>query len=226
MATFALVTASLLTSCTAPVRSSALPAPSVSSGRVVQGGLRERTGAFLTLDDAASRVDVQTASLPGLLYRITTAAEAGLTPRVTDAAGRVRVTFRPTSADGPDDVTIVLNQAVRWDLRLRAGAGEQHLDLGHGRITRLDLGGAGLVTASLPRPYGTVPITLTDATGSVRITTPRDTAVRVSLRHGAGQISVPWTSAPGPLMASPGWPTAADRYAIEARSDVGTLALR
>lgn len=192
----------------------------------MQGVLHERTGASLTIDDAASRVEVQTASLPGLLYRITTPAGAGLAPQVSGPAGHIHVALRPTGGGGPDDVTIVLNQAVRWDLRLRAGAGEQHLDLGHGRITRLDVGGAGLVTASLPRPHGTVPVTLTDATGSVRITTPRDTAVRVRLRHGADRVTVPWTSAPGPLLASPGWPAATDRYAIEARADVGSLTLR
>jgi hypothetical protein len=149
---------------------------------------------------------------------------------VTGAPGQVRVALLPTGDDGPDDVTIVLNQAVRWDIRLPAGAGEQHLDLAHGRITRLDLGGAGLVTASLPHPQGTVPVTFTDGTGAVRIVTPRHVPVRVRFRRSAGQISVPWTSASGPpadgILAPLGWSSTANRYTIDARADIGTLTLR
>ena len=44
-----------------------------------------RTTAHLRLGDAASRVEVRLARLPGLLYRISTPADSGLAPRVTGA---------------------------------------------------------------------------------------------------------------------------------------------
>jgi hypothetical protein len=234
IATFSLITALLVTGCSTPVTpgpdETVLPASADQPGHVVEGALLGRTGAGLVVATASSRVLVQTAGLPGLLYRITTPAGSGLAPRVTGAPGQVRLTLLPTGDDGPDDVTIVLNQAVRWDLRLPAGAGEQHLDLSHGRITRLELGAAGLVTANLPRPHGTVPVTFAEATGTVRIATPPGTAVRLRLRKGAGRVSVPWTATAGAprtgILASLGWPSTADRYTIDARATVETLTLR
>jgi hypothetical protein len=225
-ATFALVTAFFLAGCSSTPGRVLVPELSAESGNVVEGSLPGRTGAYLAVADAASRIEVRTAALPGLLYRIMTPAGSGLKPAVTGAAGQVHLRLLPTGDDGPDEVTIVLNQAVRWDIRLPAGAGEQDLDLSRGRITRLDLGAAGLVTATLPRPDGTVPITFTDATGSIFIVTAGDTAVQIRLRRGADRVSLPWTSRPGRLLTSPGWSTTPDRYAIDTRASVATLTVR
>src|SRR5688572_3819041 len=116
-----------------------MPAGDGPQEHVLAGALHGRTGAFLIVRDAASRVEVRLADLPGLLYRISTPADSGLAPWVTGTQGRVRIVLRPTGADGPDTVTILLNRAVRWDIRLPAGAGEQRLDLAAGRVTRIDL---------------------------------------------------------------------------------------
>jgi hypothetical protein len=204
--------------------------PGAPVGHELAGFLHGRTGAYLTVADAASRVEVRVADLPGLLYRITTPVESGLAPRVTGQVGRVRVGLRPTGADGPDNVTIELNRVVRWDIRLPAGAGEEHLDLDGGRIARLELGAAGLVDVRLPHPTGTVPVTLTDGAGTVEITTPRATPVRVRLRGGGGPASTGWTAndgnPPGTVITSPGWTVAPNRYAVDARSDIGALTIR
>ena len=233
---FALVTALALGACTEAAQPewprSDPPEPAVAhgSGHELAGSLHGRTGASLTVGDAASRLEVRAVDLPGLLYRITTPAEAGLAPRVTGTAGRVDVGLRPTGADGPDVVSIELNRVVRWVVRLPAGAGEQHLDLDDGRIAGLELGAAGLIDLRLPRPVGTVPVTFTDGTGSVEITAPRGTGVRVRLRAGAGSVASGWAandgSPPGTVLTSPGWTTARDRYAIDARASVGALTLR
>jgi len=239
-ALLALVSTLALGACTETARSGAELPPSGAAprartgwsgpGQELAGSLHGRTGAYLTVGDAASLVEVRVADLPGLLYRITTPAESGLAPRVTGPAGRVRVGLRPTGADGPDAVTIELNRVVRWDIRLPAGAGEQHLDLAGGRIARLELGSAGLIDVRLPRPRGTVPVTLTDGTGTVEIAAPAATPVRVRLRAGAGKVSTRWTandgSPPGTVLASAGWTAARDRYALDARAAVGALSLR
>jgi hypothetical protein len=191
------------------------------------GSLHGRTEARLTVANAASRIRVRAAALPGLLYRITTPAGAGLTPWVTGATGRVRVGLRPNGGAGPDEVTIELNRSVRWDIRLPAGAGEQHLDLVGGRVTRLELGAAGLIDLRLPRPVGTVPVIVTDGAGSVEISTPRATPLRVQLRTGAGHITTPWSAATGAMrLASPGWAGRRDRYAVDVRVGVGALTVR
>lgn len=223
---FALLTVLLAGACTDPDaggRSS--PPDSAGAGRggglighQLDGSLRARTGAYLTVGDAASRVDVRMARLPGLLYRITTPVGSGLAPRVTGAGGRVRVGLRPTGDDGPDAVTIVLNQAVRWDIRLPRGAGEQHLDLRQGRVNRLEIGASGLIDLRLPPPAGTVPVTLTDSAGTVEIVLPHATPARIRLRARAGSVTTPWRA-----LVAPGWAGAADRYVVDVWGAVGAL---
>ncbi|MEU4221163.1 hypothetical protein [Actinoplanes sp. NPDC026623] len=195
---------------------------------VLAGALHGRTGAFLIVRDAASRVEVRLADLPGLLYRISTPADSGLAPAVTGTPGRVRLGLRPTGADGPDTVEILLNRAVRWDIRLPAGAGEQHLDLAAGRIRRVELGsGTGLVSMRLPPPRGTVPIKLTGGVGEIAIALPAGTPLRFRLRGGAALVAVPWArrarAQAGALIAPAGWVSARDRYAVDVGSEVGTV---
>ena len=205
-----------------------MPAADGPQDHVLAGALHGRTGAFLIVRDAASRVEVRLAELPGLLYRISTPADSGLAPAVSGTRGRVRLGLRPTGADGPDTVEILLNRAVRWDIRLPAGAGEQHLDLAGGRLSRLELGsGTGLVSMRLPAPEGTVPIIVAGGVGEVAVAVPPGTPLRLRLRGGAGLVAVPWagrTRAPsGTVLAPAGWGSAADRYAVNVASEVGSV---
>src|SRR4051794_19456209 len=201
----------------------------VPADHVAAGPLLGRTGAFLVVGDAASRVRIALATLPGLLYRISTPAGSGLTPRVTGAAGRIRATLRPTGGDGPDEVRIVLNRDVRWDIRLPAGAGEQQLDLAGGRVSRLEMGASGLVELRLPEPVGTVPVNFTGGVGTVAMTAAPGTRVRIGLAGGSGGVVTRWAvrdAVPaGTVLQAPGWGTARDRYAIHARAELGSLVL-
>ncbi len=54
--------------------------------------------------------------MPGLLYRISTPADSGLAPRVSGRSGRFQAALLHTGRDGPDEVSIVLNRDVRWDI--------------------------------------------------------------------------------------------------------------
>lgn len=195
---------------------------------VVIAPLEGRTGAYLTVRDAASRVRVTLAVLPGLLYRISTPAGSGLEPLASGADGDIQVRLRPTGDDGPDDVRVVLNRDVRWDLRLPAGAGEQQLDLTGGRVARVDLGPSGLAEMRLPAPDGTVPVTLTQSVGRVVMVVPA-APVRLRLDLGAGAVVTPWevraAAGAGEVLEEPGWSAARDRYTVVARSGVGSLFL-
>jgi len=216
----------LLVGC---VSNPAVPRPQ-PVGHVLEGALAGQQRAYLTVRDAASRVQVETAELPGRLYRVTTPADSGLSPRVSGPPDRVRLDLRRTGDQGPDTVVITLNRNVRWDIRLPAGAGEQHLDLSGGKLRRLDLGAAGLVVLRLPEPAGTVPVTITGGVATVRMAAPRGTRTLVRLRGGAGAVSTPWRSAngsaAGAVLASHGWQRSRDRYAVEARAGLGSLTLR
>ncbi len=207
-------------------RNVAPPVP-VADQHVAVGALLGRSGAYLTVDDAASRVEVVTAAMPGVLYRVTTPADSGLEPRVTSENGQVRARLVPTGGDGPDEVRIVLNRDVRWAISLPAGAGEQQLDLRRGWVSRVDLGASGLVELRLPPPSGTVPITLAGAVGSLVLT---GSPLRVELGQGAGFAELPWVSGqaipPRTVVQTPGWITFPDRYAVSTRSTIGSLTVR
>ncbi|XVV10547.1 hypothetical protein ACQP2X_37750 [Actinoplanes sp. CA-131856] len=184
----------------------------------------------MTVDDSASRVQVIMASLPGMLYRVTTPEGAGLEPHVRVEGMSVRASLRPTGTDGPHEVRIVLNRDVRWAVRLPAGAGEQQLDLARGRITRVDLGASGLIELRLPQPVGTVPVTLGGGVGTLSVTTPAGVPLRIGLDRGAGSATTPWTVAEalpaGTHLGPPIWPAARHRYALRAREGVGFLTVR
>jgi hypothetical protein len=225
-----LITALLTTGCTPKATVPVAPADAVQppTGRVLAGSLQGRTGAYLVVRDAASRVEIRLARMPGLLYRISTPADSGLAPRVTGGEGRVRVGLRPTGDHGPDTVTILLNRAVRWDIRLPAGAGEQRLDLAGGEVARVDLGASGLIDIRLPPPDGTVPVSLTGGVGTATVT--GDGPTRLTLHEGAGAVTTPWASTNGSprgaVLTAPGWPDTTDRYTLDAHSGIGTLTLR
>ncbi|MFG1609986.1 hypothetical protein [Actinoplanes sp. NPDC049265] len=194
------------------------------------GALRGSAGAALLVGDAASRVEVGLAEMPGMLYRVTTPGDSGLTPDVTVQRGVYRLALRPTAGTGPDIVRIILNRRVRWDVRLPAGAGEQRLDLSAGRVTRVELGPSGLVELSLPRPWGTVPVLLRSGAGTVEMSTPQATKVRITLPDGAGVVTTPWTNSTdtpaATTLTAPGWARTRDRYTIRLTSGVGSFTVR
>jgi hypothetical protein len=196
--------------------------------RQLDGSLDGRTGAHLTLGSAAAAVDLRLAALPGLLYRIRTPGDSGLTPRVTGRPGFVDVRLTPTGEDGVDRVHILLNREVVWQIRMTAGAGEKRLDLSGGRSSGIVLGGgAGLVRLRLPRPHGTTPVRLAGAVGALDVSVPASVPVRVRLGGGATAVTVPWPAPaayrPGTVLTAPAWHTATDRYVIDSRSALGAL---
>ncbi|GGK85312.1 hypothetical protein [Mangrovihabitans endophyticus] len=201
------------------------------TGHLVEGGPAGQGDLRLTVRDAASRIVVRTADLPGLLYRVSSPPGAGLAPAVTADPDGLRLRLRPTGTNGPDTVTILLSSAVRWDLRLPAGAGEQELDLAGGRLRRIAIGAGGLITLRLPPPRGTVPVVLPDGAGDVAVTVPPATKTLIRLRGGAaGDVSTPWWSGDGrpagAVLAARGWTGADDRYAVDARAGLGSLSVR
>jgi hypothetical protein len=208
------------------------PAAEQSQRHVLAGALRGPGGALLIVRDAASRVEVRLTELPGQLYRISTPADSGLVPAVTRPRGRISVGLRPTGADGPDTVEILLNRSVRWDIRLPAGGGEQHLDLAAGRISRLAVGsGTGLVSLRLPPPRGSVPIVVAGAVGEVAVAVLPGTPLRLHLRGGADRVAVPWSSRPraepaGAVLGPPGWRRSPNRYAVTIASELARVTVR
>jgi hypothetical protein len=175
VAVFSLVTALLTGGCGPRPALYDESAYAFSPDHVAEGALHGRTGAVFTVADAASRIQMRMADLPGLLYRVSTPGGSGLAPQVSGPSGQPRLKLRPTGDEGPDVVTVELNRTVRWMVATPKGGGEQILDLRAGRLTGAVLGAAGRVDLMLPPPRGRVPITLAGPVGSLTITAPRGT---------------------------------------------------
>jgi hypothetical protein len=216
---------------TSPHAAAAPPVPHLRSGALRGRTGSLRSGARLVVVAAAARVNLRVTDLPGLLYRVSTAADSGVAPSVTAAGGTVTVGLRPAGGDGTDAVDIQLNRAVRWHIRLAAGAGEQRLHLTGGRIGMVEAGaGAGLVRMWLPRPTGTVPITLTGSVGRAEFTVPRGVPVRVRAGGTLAAVSVRGAERhgvpAGTVLTPRRWAAARHRYRLDAAMYVGALTVR
>lgn len=86
----------------------------------------------------------------------------------------------------PREVVVRVASDVRTSVHVEGGAGEFVLDLSEIDTSEASLeGGAGIFTVILPRPSGTVPVTIEAGAASVTIEVPHGVEARVSTRGGA-----------------------------------------
>ena len=144
-------------------------------------------GAGFDLLDGAAKVTVRVADLGDSLYRISTPESGPVVPRAEDQDGRVRLRL-----DGhAEAVEVVLNAAVRWDLRVAGGADLSTIDLSAGRIGGVDLtGGASRIDLTLPRPDGTLMVRMSGGVSLFDVRTTDRIPVRVRVGSGAGQVTL------------------------------------
>lgn len=200
-------------------------APGPHSSSAPRGG---RTEARFELVSGVARVNLRSADIGDDLYRIATADDSGLAPRVSVSADTVRLALQRTGLRGPETVDIELSRQVRWLVRLAAGAGEQRLDLADGPVSGVEINaGAALIDLSLPRPDGTVPVRMGGSAGRFDLRAPVGVPVRVRLAGGAGTVSVDGDIRAGvgggTVLTPDGWGAAADRYEVEALAGVAAL---
>jgi hypothetical protein len=200
--------------------------------RVVTGPLRDgdrdRDAATFELLTGAASVTVRAGDLGDHLYRAATPADSDLVPQVDHDGDRVLLHLAKRGPDGPDAVEVTLNQRVRWTVRIVAGAVEEVLDLGAGRVAGLDVvGGASRIEVRLPRPQGGVSVRMSGGASQFLLRVPTDVPVRARLGSGAGSVTVDGTTrsgvAAGTVIAPPGWDGATDRYDIDAIAGVSAL---
>ncbi len=174
-----------LTGCDlwSPARTVVAPVGS-RAGRVTRGAYAGQVAARFELLSPASAVTVRMTAAAHELYRIATPADSGLTPSATVTRHGVRAALRAVRGAGADTVEVLLNPAVRWELLLRAGAGEYRLDLAAAQLSGVTVfGGAGAVRVWLPRPVSLVPVRLAAPVGRTEVYLPP--GVRLEhLRHG------------------------------------------
>jgi len=193
--------------------------------RVADTGLH---GATLAVLSGAASVTISAATMPGTLVRASTPDSSGVRPELVTVNGVVQVYLASTGQSGPDVVWIQVSSAVRWKLQLSGGASQTIIQMNHGRLAALDFtAGSSLITAALPRPDGTVTITLAGGASQLNLTVPRGVPARLQLFGGASQAVLGGRTytgiGGGTVLAAPGWASAPDRYDLDAVSGVSQV---
>jgi hypothetical protein len=203
-----------------PPQTAPLPGAPAPGTRITAPLAGAKTHRF-EVGGGADVVSIRSADLGDALYDITT-VDGSAVPQVV---GGSRLELIRTGTPGRIGAEIQLNSRVRWTLRLD-GSTEQTVDLSTGRLAGLELtGGAARVVLRLPKPKGTVPITI--AGPAAELDVQGSAPVRVRLGKGADDTTIGGKTRhavkAGTLVASAGWKTAADRYDIKAAAKLNLL---
>lgn len=151
----------------------------------------------------------------------------GARPSIRAAGGEVRVHYQDALFDWIRQLLhgerpaadLSLSSRVPWRILIEGGVTQVHA-----RIDELDLealeirGGASDLDWKLPRPKGTVQLSIRGGASKVRFSRPPDVPVRLSVRGGVSHLrldSQELAAVGGRLeLETPGWATAEHRYAL------------
>jgi hypothetical protein len=189
----------------------------------------QRAAGLAVLSGAAS-VTISAATMPGTLVRAWTPAGSGIRPELVLIRGSVQLYLASTGQGGPAAVSIQVSSAVRWQLQLSGGASQTSVQMGNGKLSGIDFtAGSSVITAALPRPAGTVTITMAGGASQLTLAVPAGVPTRLQLVGGASQANLgghTYTGiGGGTVLAMPGWPTATSRYDLDATAGVSEVSV-
>jgi hypothetical protein len=196
---------------------------------VVRGGeVRAGKPAAFELVNGSDVVRVTAGDLGRELFQVSTPADSKVIPTVAVDGSSVVAGLRNTGQDGPALVTVVLNDDVRWRVRLTGGASDQAVDLTGGPGGDVEfVAGTSRAEVSLPAAPGTQRISLAGGASQLVVHLTGNAPVRLATKQGAGDVTVDGQSlsgvAGGSVFTAPGWDTAADRFDIDATSGVSAV---
>ncbi|GAA2705459.1 hypothetical protein [Actinoplanes palleronii] len=184
--------------------------------------------ASFDLVDSATLVQLSAADLGDDLFRVSTASDSGLTPSADQDGDAVKLRLRSDGSGGSAAVTITLNSAVRWTLRVDGGVAHSRIDLTGADLAAVDLnGGASRIDLTLPEPHGLMPVRMTGGVDQFLVNLAGSTPVRVRVQSGAGQVTLDGSThkgiAPGRSFTANGW--AAGEAGVDLLAVAGMSAL-
>jgi hypothetical protein len=193
----------------------------------------QRSSAILDVLTGTADLTINTANFGpgGSLLRVST--PAGTPPpqlRVNGTAKPGQSTVVDLSANGAPAVTVTLNTAVGWWLNLGGGTTRTDADLRGIQVTGISFtAGSDVISLTLPRPHGTVPVQLGGGASQFLLSLPGGVPVQVIAAAGAGEVSLEGRDhvgvAGGSVLATPGWGPGAAGYDIDATAGAARLAV-
>jgi hypothetical protein len=180
------------------------------------------------LVDGAASIRMRIADLGDDLFRVAVPPQSSVSPRADDRGEGVRLFLPPSGGSNTGTVDIILNEAVRWDLRVGGGVDRGVIDLSGGKVTAVDLAGGGTaIQLTLPSPEGVVPVTMSGGVNQFVVKVPDPTSVRVHVAAGAGSVVVGGHTyngiAPGAFFTPPNWAKTPDRIDLDAIAGMAAL---
>ena len=156
--------------------------------------------------------------------------------QINGSAGKLRVSqnggeglFAPWDwNDVENDWDLLLNPAVAIDLDVELGAGDSTLDVGDLNLSGLTVeSGAGDATVDFAGNHaGALNASIETGSGSLVVILPRDTGVRVTVDHGAGEIDAPGLTRNGDIYTNADFGTAAETLDLKIEAGAGNIELR
>jgi hypothetical protein len=123
---------------------------------------------------------------------------------------------------------VILNSTVAWTVKLTGGANELDVDARPGGLAGVEVvSPVARGVLQLPRPKGSVPVTIGAPAGDVTVRTEDGAPVRVRVARGAGQVTVGGATRrdveAGATLQEPGWRTATGRYDLRFTARANTV---
>lgn len=205
-------------------------AEAAGPAKSVSAPLAGRQESVLELTSGAEQVTIRATDLGDELYRISTPGDGALAPKASDTGTAVQVTLETTGKAGSASAEVILNQKVKWGLKLVGGGMRETIDFKSGRLSSVELGaGAGDIDISVPKAEGELVIRMSGGAGQLAMHAPAGPPTQVKLGQGAGAGTVTVDGkatngvAPGTTLTPDGWDKATDRYVLDAAVGASTL---
>jgi Domain of unknown function (DUF5668) len=197
----------------------------------------EVAAPHLSLSAGAAQIAVRGGSTGGDLYRATFQSPADEKPDVTldTATGDLNVNlpgrsgFHWGTENDHRSVDLILDDQLPWVIGLKTGASQTTLDLSTLKVSSVTVeSGASSVNMTLPKPTGTVPISVSGGAMHLTIQRPAGTPIRVTSSGGASSVDVDGQHFGGLFHSgqnflSPDYSSATDRYDITIESGASSI---
>ncbi len=183
------------------------------------------------LVSGADVVRVRLGDLGGDLYEFSTPDDSKVAPTAAIEGIDLVAGLRDTGKSGPANLTVVLSDDVRWQVRLAGGAKDESVDLTGGSGGDVDFSsGTERASVILPAAQGTQRVLLGGGAGLLAVRLTGQAPVRVFARGGAGSVTIDGTTrtgvAGGSSWLQDGWDGAAARFDIDATSGVAAMVVQ
>jgi hypothetical protein len=134
------------------------------------------------------------------------------------------------SAPGASAVTVTLNAAASWRLVLGGGTTRTAADLRGAQVTGIAFtAGSDVISLTLPRPRGSVPVKLAGGASEFLVSLPGGVPARVTAAGGAGEISLAGQDhvgvAGGSVFTTPDWAPGTAGFDIDATAGAARVAV-